>query len=82
MNNSMNSADDCFEALHRAGWSLGEVALKLPDGRHVWYVNGTRGENVIRAQHPTQADAWRDAVDQARTMGALGTPAKQCHTGN
>jgi hypothetical protein len=63
------TADDCFETLHRAGWSLGEVQVQLPDGRQVWFVDGTRGENVIRSQHPDRAGAWHDAVAQARTMG-------------
>jgi hypothetical protein len=38
-------------------------------GALVWLVAGTNGENVIRAEGPTQAAAWRIAGDQARAIG-------------
>src|SRR4051794_39879588 len=41
--------EEMLEALHRAGWSIGDVALDYPTGR-VWVVSGTNGENRIVAE--------------------------------
>jgi hypothetical protein len=39
----------------------------------VWVVSGHNGENAIRAEGSTESAAWRAALDQARTLGMLGT---------
>jgi hypothetical protein len=58
--------DESFGRLHRAGWSIGEAA-----GTAVWVVTGTNGENVIRAEGKTQAEAWYRAALQAEAVGML-----------
>jgi hypothetical protein len=50
-------SDDCSEALHRAGWSLGEYASAA-----AWHVEGARGADSFHATGATQAEAWRDAA--------------------
>lgn len=35
-------------------------------------VDGVNGENAILAHGRTQAEAWRLAAEQARTLGLLG----------
>jgi hypothetical protein len=62
---------DATDALRRAGWSVGDAAFTGPGGL-VWLVSGHNGENLIRAEEPTRADAWRAAVEQARSPGMLG----------
>jgi hypothetical protein len=49
-----------------AGWSIGDIRGTLG-----WYVYGTNGENVIDATAATQAEAWRLACEQARSVGML-----------
>jgi hypothetical protein len=71
-----------LERLHGAGWSIGDTAFRRPDGRLVWLVSGHNGENVIRAEGSTSAEAWQAAVEQARLVGMLGVgrgcgPAKR-----
>ena len=60
------SVDESFDRLHRAGWSVGEIATAGE-----WVVSGTNGENVIDAQGATQAEAWWRACEQARAVGML-----------
>jgi hypothetical protein len=62
---------DRIDALRRAGWSVGDAAFTGPGGLG-WLVTGHNGENLIRAEGPTRADAWREAVEQARAVGMLG----------
>jgi hypothetical protein len=54
-------------ASHRAGWTIGDAAFRLDDGRIVWLVSGQNGENLIRAEGATAAEAWLAAVEQAST---------------
>jgi hypothetical protein len=65
---------DALTDLHRAGWSVGVVGQASLDGskRVVWQVDGRNGENVIRSAGATEAEAWRGALDQARSVGMLG----------
>jgi hypothetical protein len=63
----MTTADDCAGCLRGAGWSVGEVATAAG-----WAVYGSNGENVVSATAPTQAEAWRRAVEQARAVGTAG----------
>ncbi len=57
--------------LHRAGWSVGSAAFTGSAGP-VWVVSGTNGENMLRAEGATQAEAWGGALSQARAVGMLG----------
>jgi hypothetical protein len=66
-----NQIDDCLAQLLASGWSVGDTAFTTETRELVWLVWGTNGENVIRAEGPTQAEAWRMACDQARAVGML-----------
>jgi hypothetical protein len=65
---------DALNDLRRPGWSIGVVALTSVDVscRVVWQVDGRNGENLIRSSGATEAEAWRGALDQARSVGILG----------
>ena len=65
--NALPSVDESFERLHRAGWSVGEVATTSE-----WIVTGTNGENVIEARCRSQTEAWWRGCEQARAVGMLG----------
>lgn len=58
--------------LHRAGWSIGDVVAKGLDGRPVWIVSGSNGENLIRVEGLSKVEAWLCAVESARSLGMLG----------
>jgi hypothetical protein len=60
------SSDESFDRLHRAGWSIGEVATSSG-----WLVTGTNGENSIVSLGRSQAEAWWRACEQARAVGML-----------
>jgi hypothetical protein len=62
---------ECLSALRRAGWTIGDTAFRLDDGRLVWLFSGQNGENLIRAEGATSAQAWLAAVEQARLPGML-----------
>jgi hypothetical protein len=53
------------------GQLIGDAAFVTAAGALVWLVSGRSGENVIKAEGPTRAAAWRVAVDQARAVGML-----------
>jgi hypothetical protein len=57
--------DECADRLRRAGRSMGDT--QLDDG--TWFVSGSNGENVIEARAATQSEAWREAAEQASTLG-------------
>ena len=57
--------------LHRAGWSVGSTAFYVEGGGLAWLVSGVNGENVIHGRGPTEAAAWRSAIEQARAAGML-----------
>jgi hypothetical protein len=57
------------EALHRAGWSIGDTACHGGAGWVTWLVWGSNGENLIRAEGATRDEAWGRAVEQARAWG-------------
>jgi hypothetical protein len=63
---NLPSVDESFDRLHRAGWSVGEVATAGE-----WVVSGTNGENLLVARGETQAEAWWRACEQARAVGML-----------
>jgi hypothetical protein len=66
---NLPTVDDCRDRLHRAGWSVGEVA-----GAWTWMVAGNNGENQLRAEGRTQFVAWQRACDQAAAVGMLAPP--------
>jgi hypothetical protein len=59
------------DRLRRAGRTIGDTALRWPDDRLVWVVSGRNGENQLRAEGATSAEAWLQAVEQARLLGML-----------
>jgi hypothetical protein len=56
--------DSCQSALHNAGWSIGDTAIRTATGV-VWMVYGHRGEHRIVAKAPKLEDAWRLAAEIA-----------------
>ncbi len=66
-----DETDEAIGQLHRAGRSIGSAAFTGEAGL-VWVVTGTNGENMLRAEGATQAEAWRAALSQARAVGMLG----------
>jgi hypothetical protein len=62
---------ESLKRLRRSGWSCGEAAFTGSSGRAVWQVDGSNGENLIRATGPTQGAAWADAERQAIEVGML-----------
>ena len=66
-----SSFGDALGQLHRAGWSIGSTAFAGEGRGLVWLVTGLNGENVIRAEGATEAEAWVEAVGQARAVGML-----------
>jgi hypothetical protein len=68
---SYPTADESRDRLHRAGWSLGEIAFG-PLAAEVWQVDGQNGENRLLARGRTQSEAWWCACLQAREVGRRG----------
>jgi hypothetical protein len=64
------SSDDSLIRLHRSGWTIGDTTFSDGDGL-VWLITGLNGENCIRAEGATQAEAWHKAVEQAAAVGML-----------
>jgi hypothetical protein len=63
----MSNHDAAFARLKRAGWSVGHVGTAAG-----WLVCGTNGENALRAEAPTLAEAYRRACYQAELCGMVG----------
>jgi hypothetical protein len=63
------TVDESRDRLHRAGWSVGEIATAL-----AWVITGTNGENILEARAASQSEAWWRACEQARAVGMLGFP--------
>jgi hypothetical protein len=63
--------DESFARLHRASWSVGETSFVGAAGE-CWQVSGVNGENQVRAQGRTQAEAWWNACQQAEALGMQG----------
>jgi hypothetical protein len=64
-------AEESLRRLHRSGWSCGEAAFIGSLGRTVWQVDGSNGENRIRVEGATPAEAWWWAVEAAAGVGML-----------
>jgi hypothetical protein len=63
---SYPGVDESRERLHRAGWSVGEVATARR-----WWVSGSNGENLRSVSGHSQAEAWWRAREQAQAVGML-----------
>jgi hypothetical protein len=61
------TVDESRDRLHRAGWSVGEIATAA-----CWVVSGTNGQNLLRAEGAGQAEAWWRACEPARAVGDAG----------
>lgn len=69
-----NPTDDAVDQLHRAGWNIGSAAFTDRAGEGLaWIVSGSNGENRIRAEGATAAEAWAAALQQAGSLGMVGT---------
>jgi hypothetical protein len=60
-----------LDRLHAGGCSIGDTAFFVEVGGLVHVVTGTNGENMIRAEGATCAEAWRRALDRAAAVGIL-----------
>jgi hypothetical protein len=60
------SVDESRDRLHRAAWSVGEIATASAR-----VVMGTNGENVLEARVASQAEAGWQAWVQAGAVGML-----------
>jgi hypothetical protein len=67
--NDYPTVDESYDRLHRAGWSVGDVGTAT-----TWIVTGTNGENAIRAEGQTRAEAYWRACQQAEAVGMLARP--------
>jgi len=62
-----DEAEQIYNRLHRAGWSIGEVKHGSQ-----YLVTGTKSENRIHASGDFRVDAWRLALEQAKAVGMAG----------
>jgi hypothetical protein len=63
------SVDESRDRLHRAGWSVSEIATATRS-----IISGTNGENILEARGATQSEAWWRTCEQARGGGHAGVP--------
>jgi hypothetical protein len=56
-------AEESLERHRSSGWSCGEAKFTNPDGRYIHQADGTNGENKIRVDGVTPAEAWYRAVE-------------------
>ena len=66
--------DECCDRLRRAGWSFGWCSVAGPEGER-FLVDGHNGENALRAEAASLAEALRLACGQARAVGMLAPAA-------
>ena len=66
-----DDVDHCPKLLHAAGWCIRDTAFVTEASTLVWLVSDRNGENVIKAEGPTQVAAWLMECDQARAVGIL-----------
>jgi hypothetical protein len=62
-----NTIDRCHDALHLAGWSVGDAGIITPRGL-AWLVTCTRGKHMIQTTALMQAEAWQLAVEQSEAL--------------
>jgi len=66
------------DSLHRSGWSTGEVVFTRSSSRTIWQAHGRQGENEIRVEGSTPAEAWYRAVEAAAACGMLQYWPRPC----
>ena len=65
----MTRSPTCSTSFHACGWNVSITAFfDVKDGGQVWVVTGTNGENRLRAEGATCAEAWRQVLDQAAVV--------------
>jgi hypothetical protein len=64
------AVDECCDRLRRSGWSFGWCSVDRPEGE-LFQVDGTNGENALRAEAASLAGALRLACGQAHAVGML-----------
>jgi hypothetical protein len=64
-------AEESLHRRHCSGWSTGEAAFTGSSGRTVWQVDGSNGENRLRVEGATPAEAWWRAVEAAAAVGMM-----------
>jgi hypothetical protein len=64
----MTTLDKCHRLLQLMGFSVGEAAFDLPDGRREWQVDASRDGHTVLAKAPTQQGAWESVT---RMVGRL-----------
>jgi hypothetical protein len=57
MSDAYPPVEESLRRLHRSGWSTGEAAFRGSSGRTAWRVEGANGENRIRVEGATPAEA-------------------------
>jgi hypothetical protein len=62
---------DYFHRLDHSGWSCGEAGFTGRSGRTVWQVDGSNGDNKLRVEGATPAEAWHPAIETAAACGML-----------
>jgi hypothetical protein len=67
--------DEYCDRLRRSGWSFGWCSVAGPGGAEHFLVDGHNGENALRAEAATLAEALRLACGQARAVGMLAPAA-------
>jgi hypothetical protein len=65
------TAEESLHRLQRSGWSCGEAGFTYPDGRYVHQVDALKGDQRIRVEGATPAEAWHRAVEAAAAVGML-----------
>jgi hypothetical protein len=65
-------AEESLHRLHRSGWSCGEAGFTGSSGRTVWQVDALKGDQRIRVEGATAAEAWHRAVEAAAACGMFG----------
>jgi hypothetical protein len=70
-NRDYPSAEESLDRLHRSGWSCGEAEFTGSSGRTVRQVDGSNGENRLKVEGSTPAEAWHRAVEAAAAVGML-----------
>ena len=60
----MAPTDECCDRLRRAGWPFGWCSVARPGEGERFWVDGTNGENALRSEAATLAEALRLACGQ------------------
>jgi hypothetical protein len=63
--------EESYARLHRSGWSLGGTTFTSASGGTVHQDDGSNGENRIRVEGASPAEAWHRALEAAATCGML-----------